>query len=195
MILNLSAYANPHSVAVTIGSFDGLHRGHLAVLDALAKKATDESVQSVVLTFVEPPQNYLGHKKELILPSLKKLKLLEQHADFVVVANFMEMAKMTPGDFFEEIVMKRMNATALVVGENFRFGVDHAGDAKMLERMAKRHGIDVTVVPLVKSGGYEVSSTRIRELLRDGKHGEADELMASVHWEGHGRINKTETKG
>ncbi len=178
MIVNLSAYRNPHSCALTIGSFDGLHRGHRAVLDALFRKAAEEKLPSVVMTFVEPPQNYLGGKKELILPSLRKLKMLEAAgADFVVVANFMELAKMPPGDFFEEVALKRMKASALVAGENFRFGSERSGDVGTLQRMAKRHGVDVVVVPLVKAGGQEVSSTMIRELMAEGKHAEAEELL------------------
>jgi len=202
MIVNLSAYSNPHSCALTIGSFDGMHAGHRAVLEALVKKAAEERLPSVVMTFVEPPQNYIGAKKELILPSLKKLKMLDEAVDFVVVANFMDFAKMTPGDFFEEIALKRMKAASLVVGENFRFGAGRAGDAKTLERMARHHGVDIVAVPLVKAGGYEVSSTRIRQLLAEGRRAEAEELLGSgLRWEGHAAhqaqetINKKGTKG
>lgn len=180
MIINLSAYKHPHSAVATIGSFDGLHRGHRAVLDALFKKASEERLPSVVLTFVEPPQNYIGEKKELILPSLKKLRMLEETGtDFVVVANFLEFAKMTPGDFFEDVVLKKLRTAAVVVGENFRFGAERAGDVRTLKRMAKRHGVDVVTVPLVKAGGREVSSTRIRNLLAEGRAREAEELLKS----------------
>jgi riboflavin kinase/FMN adenylyltransferase len=194
MILNLSAYDNPHSCVVTVGSFDGLHRGHRAVLDALYGKASEEGLPSLVLTFVEPPENYLGGRKELILPSLKKLKMLEQTgADFVVVCNFMGMAKMSPGDFFEEILLKRLKAAAVVVGENFRFGAQRAGDVRMLKRMAARHGMDVTVVQMVKAGGEEVSSTSIRELVAEGRMEQAEELLKPPQPRLEA-INKKETK-
>lgn len=169
MMLNLSSYISSHGSVVTIGSFDGLHMGHRAVLDALNRKAAEEGLPSMVVTFVEPPQNYLGKKKELIMPSLRKLKLLEEEVDLVIVANFMDLAKLSPGDFFEEILMKKLKASAIVVGENFRFGVDRSGDVKNLERMGKRHGIDVIAVPMVRDGGREVSSTRIRGLIKKGE--------------------------
>jgi riboflavin kinase/FMN adenylyltransferase len=142
---------------VAIGSFDGVHRGHAAVLES----ARSVGGTTTVVTFWPHPRLVLGNRVELLSTLERRLELLEEAgADEVLVVTFTaEVAAATPEDF-AEAVLRRIGATTVVVGEDFRFGRAAAGDAVLLEQL----GFDVRLVPLIEG----VSSTRIRTLLREG---------------------------
>ena len=146
-----------HSRTVAIGSFDGVHRGHRRVLD------TAHAIGDVttVVTFWPHPRLVLGNRVELLSTIERRLELLASAGvDEVLVVSFTpEVAALTPEAFAEE-VLRRIGTTAVVVGENFRFGRAASGDAALLERL----GFDVRPVPLLEG----VSSTQIRTLLRAG---------------------------
>jgi riboflavin kinase/FMN adenylyltransferase len=152
---------------VAIGSFDGVHRGHRLVLEtARALGGT-----STVVTFWPHPRLVLGNRVELLSTLERRLELLEAEpaVDEVLVVTFTpEVASLTAEEFAES-VLRRAGATAIVVGENFRFGRAAAGDPALLERL----GFDVRVVPILDG----VSSTRIRTLLREGDVVAAAQLL------------------
>lgn len=142
---------------VAVGSFDGVHRGHRVVLET----ARAAGGTTTVVTFWPHPRLVLGNRVELLSTLERRLELLEgEGADEVLVVTFTaEVAALTPEDF-ADAVLRRIGATTVVVGENFRFGRAAAGDGALLERF----GFDVRLVPLLK----DVSSTQIRTLLREG---------------------------
>jgi riboflavin kinase/FMN adenylyltransferase len=147
----------PGTRTVAIGSFDGVHRGHLRILGtAHAVGAT-----TTVVTFWPHPRLVLGNRVELLSTLERRLELLEASGvdETLVVAFTPELAALAPEDFAESL-LRRIGARGIVVGENFRFGRAAAGDPALLERL----GFDVRVVALVAG----VSSTHVRALLRDG---------------------------
>jgi riboflavin kinase / FMN adenylyltransferase len=152
---------------VAIGSFDGVHRGHRLVLET----ARFVGGTTTVVTFWPHPRLVLGNQVDLLSSLERRLELLEAEADVdevLVVAFTPEVAELEATDF-AETVLRRIGATTVVAGENFRFGRGAAGDCPLLEQM----GFEVRLVPLLPG----VSSTRIRSHLREGDVVAAAELL------------------
>jgi riboflavin kinase / FMN adenylyltransferase len=142
---------------VAIGSFDGVHRGHMLVLDTARSLGTPPTV----VTFWPHPRLVLGNRVELLSTLERRLELLDAAGvEEVLVVDFTpEVAALAPEAFCDG-VLRPIGTATVVVGENFRFGRAAAGDGSLLEQQ----GFEVRLVPLLEG----VSSTRIRALLRDG---------------------------
>jgi riboflavin kinase / FMN adenylyltransferase len=147
----------PAERAAALGSFDGVHVGHRAVLD-VAKRA---GLRTTVVTFWPHPRVVLGNRVELLSSLERRLELLaEEGMDETLVVEFTsELARLEPADFAESI-LRQIGARVVAVGENFRFGRAASGTPTLLGDL----GFDVRAIPLVD----EASSTRVRELLRAG---------------------------
>ncbi len=143
--------------AVALGTFDGVHRGHRAVIDTV--KGT--GLRSTVLTFDPHPRLVLGYDVQLLTTFDRRLELIEEAGpDEVLVVEFtQELSRREPEDFAAEY-LTGIGARIVVAGENFRFGAGRRGDVELLRSL----GLDVRPVPLVEG----VSSSRIRELVREG---------------------------
>jgi len=152
--------------SAAIGSFDGVHLGHRRVLD----QARAAGALATAVTFWPHPRLVLGNKVELLSTLERRLELLEEAGmDEALVVEFTsELAKRAPDEFAESL-LRRIGARTIVVGENFRFGRDAAGDPALLEAL----GFEVHRVPTLDG----VSSTRIRAFLRDGDVVEAARLL------------------
>jgi riboflavin kinase / FMN adenylyltransferase len=156
-VLRSPTEAAPAQRAVAIGTFDGVHRGHRAVVRA----AVDAGLRSAVVTFDPHPRSVLGYDVQLLAPLERRLELLrELGPDDVLVVEFTpELARLSPHAFVAS-VLRPLGARIVVAGEGFRFGAGRRGDLDLLEEL----GLDVRRVPLLD--GF--SSSRIRELLRSG---------------------------
>ena len=143
--------------AVAIGSFDGVHRGHLAVVDAV--RAT--GMEPTVITFDPHPRIALGNKVDLLTTLERRLELLDAVGvgDVLVAAFTSELQHRTPEEFAERY-LRAIGVETVVAGEDFRFGVRRSGDLALLERL----GFEVIVVPELPG----VSSTAIRSALGEG---------------------------
>ena len=143
--------------AVAIGTFDGVHRGHRAVIDAV--KAT--GLRSTVLTFEPHPRLVLGYDVQLLTTFERRLELLDEAGpDEVLVVEFtQELSCLEPEDFVARY-LTAIGAAVVVAGEDFRFGAGRRGDVSLL----RSQGVEVRAVPLLAG----VSSSRIRELVREG---------------------------
>jgi riboflavin kinase / FMN adenylyltransferase len=152
--------------AVAIGSFDGVHRGHLAVIEAV--RATGH--ESSVITFDPHPRIALGNKVELLTTLERRIELLEDAGvAAVVVASFTpELQHLTPEEFAERF-LRASGVEVVVAGGDFRFGVRRSGDLALLERL----GYDVVVVPELPG----VSSTAVRAALGEGDMAEAAAML------------------
>ena len=152
--------------AVAVGSFDGVHRGHQAVLAAV--RAT--GLAPTVITFDPHPRIALGNKVDLLTTLARRLELLgEQGMETTLVAAFTpELQKLAPEEFAERF-LRRIGGEAVVAGEDFRFGVRRSGDLALLERLGFR-----VVVPDEVEG---VSSTAIRAALGDGEVARAARML------------------
>ncbi len=151
------------TTALAIGSFDGVHLGHQALLARLSERARHYQVPSVVYTF-DPPTRVLTQGVEFLSTLPEKLELLERYGiDEVIAVPFnTEFAARPKQDFIADLLALRPKA--IVVGEDFFFGRGRAGNIDDLREVCR----DVTALPMHSLGGEEIKSTRIREFLRQG---------------------------
>jgi len=157
---------------VTVGMFDGVHRGHRALLDRVAAEAAARGLPAGAVTFDRHPLEVLrpDARPPLLTTLDRKLDLLGAAGmDFVLVLAFTEeLSQVTAEAFAGEVLLDGVGARAIVVGENFRFGHKAAGDPALLAELGRPRGVEVVAVPLHADGGEAVSSTRIRAELARG---------------------------
>ncbi|MBN2646335.1 MAG: bifunctional riboflavin kinase/FAD synthetase [Thiotrichales bacterium] len=154
---------------LTIGNFDGIHLGHLQVLQYLAQKAQKLQLPSVVMVFEPLPIEYFAPKQAPVrLMNLReKLQAFEQtQIDFVLCVRFDEaFASLSAAEFVERVLVKGMAVKHLVIGDDFRFGQGRRGDFTFLQQQGAELGFAVTEMPTFYLEGARVSSTRIRQQL------------------------------
>ena len=164
------------SMSGTIGNFDGLHLGHQAILNQVKEKARESSSASLVF-FTEPhASEYFAAKDEhsspppRICPWREKVKLLKNFGiDFAFFLQFNKSLKtMTPQSFLDD-VLAQLNLKHLIIGDDFRFGAERAGDFQLLKDWGKSNGTEVIANKTVSRDGLRISSTRIREALLQSK--------------------------
>ncbi|RST77380.1 FAD synthetase [Siminovitchia acidinfaciens] len=155
-----------------IGAFDGVHRGHQTVIREMVRKSRSEGVPSVVYTFNPPPRAYFQGAQTLTNPDEKVQLLKDLGVDYVVMAKFDEAyLQRTPNNFIKELSM--INPKSVIVGDDFRFGNKRAGDVALL----RRHFPVRLMNPVCCAEGERISSTRIRELILQGKQEQALPLL------------------
>ena len=175
-----------HGCALTIGNFDGVHRGHQALLAHLRKKAQTHDSPSLVITFEPQPREYLGGTA--IPPRLtrfrEKIVLLEELGiDRVLCLPFNEQTSRTPATWVvDELIVKRLGARYVLVGDDFRFGQGAQGNFAMLARAGERAGFECEDLGTLAHAGERVSSTRIREALRAADFGLAEALLGRPYF-------------
>jgi riboflavin kinase/FMN adenylyltransferase len=165
----------------TIGVFDGIHRGHRKILKLLNERAKDINAKSCVLTFDPHPSRILHPYKTppMLISTRHKLNLLAaEGVNVTVLVNFTRhFADISPSNFVEEVLVKRMNTTELFVGQNFLFGKNKSGTIKSLKQLGRKFNFKIHMVPPFKVGGRIISSTLIRKLIMSGKLNEAKRLI------------------
>lgn len=164
---------------ITIGTFDGVHTGHRAILSMAWQRAQELNLDSTAYTFLRPPRSYApdAPRRILLLPPQVKRRLLSRFVDRIVDAEFSEIRDLSPSDFFREILVAQLQARAIVVGEGFRFGRQREGTAAILRALGEEHGVAVHLVPPIFVDSEPASSTRIREHIRSGEIEPATHLL------------------
>jgi len=162
---------------ITVGTFDGVHRGHWAVLQEIRRRARESHRRSVLVTFHPHPLNIVKPDQAPLLlttPAEKKEILAETGLDYAVFLSFNHvLASYSPRRFVEEILLGRLGVEELVIGYDHGFGRGRSGDVRTLYGIGEDLGIDVDVVSPVRSGDAPVSSSRIRKALLQGNVEEA----------------------
>ncbi len=169
---------------VVIGNFDGVHRGHQAVLTQARSIADEQGLRCVVLTFDPHPSEVLGRGKKPRLASVeRRVELLHRHgADEVIVEPFtLELAAYSPERFAKEILVARLEAKVIVVGSNFRFGAKRVGDIGTLAELGKDLGFEARPAEVAGDAKGPFSSTRVREAIAAGNLAEANEVLGRPH--------------
>jgi riboflavin kinase/FMN adenylyltransferase len=170
---------------VTIGVFDGVHRGHQAIIGEAVARARAAHVPSVVLTFDPHPSEVVrpgSHPSVLTSPRYKAELVERLGADVLCVLPFtVEFSRLTPAEFAHLVLVEHLHAVAVVVGENFRFGHKAAGDVAELGRIGERFGFAASGVPLVREGGTTISSTYVRSCVDAGDLAGAARALGREH--------------
>jgi len=167
---------------VSVGNFDGVHRAHAHVLQEIVTRARRQGARAVAVTFEPHPARILRPDSglKLITPTAEKLRLLETTGvDAVLLLPFgRDLSLMTPRQFAERILKKKLHAREVHEGFNFRFGHKASGDMNMLAEFGREMGFEVKVYPELKLRGETVSSSQIRKLLSEGRVSRARHLLS-----------------
>ena len=173
------------ATAVTIGKFDGVHLGHQALLADLVEVSEEHGIASVVLTFDRHPDALLNPKavKPAITGPIQKQYLLrEAGVDAILTLAFDEaLAALSPEEFVKQVLVDGLKARWVLVGEDFRFGAEGAGDGETIRELGAKYGFRVTVVPPVVVDGEVVSTTLVRDYLDRGNIAKTTELLGRPH--------------
>ncbi|HMA97183.1 MAG TPA: bifunctional riboflavin kinase/FAD synthetase [Polyangiaceae bacterium] len=187
MTLNgaLSAEPNGPASALVIGNFDGVHRGHQALVAFTLDLAHQNGLEPQAMTFDPHPAQVLSGSPPPVLTTLeRKIELLESLALGlrVVVQHFdSEFSRLSPLDFVERILVGRNHVRQLVVGANFRFGRNRAGNVQVLQELGERFGFNAHAFELSADAHGSISSSRIRQLITAGDVALAKELLGRPH--------------
>jgi riboflavin kinase/FMN adenylyltransferase len=182
---------------ITLGNFDGIHLGHQALIVGAVTDSKKLALPSIVLTFEPHPLSVLAPDRapKLILAHKDKMQLLQSlGVDVVAVQQFdFAFAALTAEDFVRDLLVRRLQAKKIWVGKDLRFGQGRRGDVEALRNWGRELGFEVAVVEPVLVDGIRVSSSRIRELLREGRVDEVKPMLGRYHFvsgrvvEGHHR--------
>ena len=169
----------------TIGNFDGVHLGHQAVLGQLAEKAGELALPVAVITFEPQPQEYFrpDESPPRLTRLREKIQALRRYAvDRVLVLRFDEkFSQQSADEFIQKLLVNGLGVKYLVIGDDFRFGKDRAGDFAMLKEAGKRQGFEVVNMHTFMLDGERVSSTRVRAALGNGNLNEAEKLLGRIY--------------
>src|SRR5271154_4744726 len=167
--------------AVTIGNFDGVHTGHRKILEDVAQRAHQSHWMAAVLTFDPHPAKILRPDAAFL-----QIETLAQRLDgfsrfgieaALVLPFTAELAQVKARDFVERFLVKTMCAKAVLVGEGFRFGNRQEGDVELLEKLGDTFGFEVDIIAPVGDGNSVVSSSAIRQAVRDGRMEDARHML------------------
>lgn len=179
---------------LTIGNFDGVHLGHQTLFDRVKHRAQSLNGESVVMTFHPHPLEVLspGNGPVFITEHARKLRLIESCGiDIAIVVPFsQEFAQMSAQQFVKHILVDKIGVKALVVGYDYRFGCGREGNIDFLKDLGKKFDFDVEAVTGIKMDGKVVSSTAIRQFIKEGQLKEANSLLGRPY-----EISGTVVKG
>ena len=170
------------STILTVGNFDGVHRGHVQVLGNIAQRARELKSKSMAVSFEPHPMRILrpDSSLKLITPTPEKIRLLGNTGlDAILLLPFTrDLSLMTPQRFAQDVLKKRLRAREVHEGYNFRFGREAAGDVTSLAELGRKLGFEVKVYPELRLRGEPVSSSHIRKLIAAGRVSRARHLLA-----------------
>lgn len=170
---------------LSIGNFDGVHRGHQAILSTLKDHARRLAVPAIVLTFEPHPATLLkpGYSPPRLSTPARKAELISELGVDVVLEYETDWAllNLSPREFFDEMILGTLHAMGLVEGPNFYFGKGRAGNVQVLEEFCRTAGCFLEVVPPTLAGETIVSSSLIRQLLSEGAVEQAAHLLGRYY--------------
>ena len=191
---DISAENTVDGTVVTIGNFDGVHQGHQTIIKNCISISQRRALRCLICTFEPHPAELFAKNKapaRLTLPERKQQLLTNMKPDILLMQQFTrEFAAMNPQHFVEDALVTAMNARVIVVGKNFRFGKDRAGDIEFLKTAGQIHGFEVLAEDLLSThhnavtrstANQVISSTRIRELIGTGEVALAAQLLGRNH--------------
>lgn len=167
--------------AVTVGTYDGVHRGHRKVFRTLLRLARAKGLKTLVVSFEEPPKNFFrpdAPTSLLTLPEEREELLRKAGIDRVEFLRFdASIAAMSAEDYFHNVLRGRYKARAVCEGEDFGFGHDRRGNIALLHQLCEKDGVTLKVMSLAKTDDQKISSSYVRLLLAEGRVEEAAKLL------------------
>ena len=163
--------------AIALGNFDGLHIGHMAVLDETVKQAKNGLKAAVMLFDEHSMKSVKGEAPPMLITENERTELLKSRAIETFVVKFYQIRELSPEAFVEEILIKKFNARTVVCGFNYRFGNKAKGDAKLLEKICIEKNIKCVIIDEVEADGMAVNSTSIRRAVENGEIQLANKML------------------
>jgi riboflavin kinase/FMN adenylyltransferase len=161
----------PESTIATVGTFDGVHLGHQAILRELRKRARKADSESLLITFDPPPPLYFHTTNSLLSTREEQIALLEENGlqNLLILKFTDEMVQMEPEDFVERVLVGTLKVKEVVIGKTHRFGRGKRGDFKLLKELGRRWGFRVDILSPVTYKQTPISSSRVRAALQKGE--------------------------
>jgi len=171
---------------ITIGSYDGIHRGHFHIINRLHSIASSTNSKSVVITFDPHPRHIVNsesHKFKLIMSNDKKIEILKKlEVDILIILEFnKKFMKITAEKFMKDFIIQYFNPKYIVAGKNHSFGYKREGDSQFLMDFCKQNKIELEIVNPIKDGQIFISSTNIRKLIKNGFVRRANFELGSIY--------------
>jgi len=185
------------STVTAIGNFDGIHLGHKKILQFLASEAEKHKLSSLVLTFSPHPERYFGKNPVKMIHTMdQRLKEIEKNnISMTFVLPFSEdTASLSSRDFIQNIMIDTIHAKEIIVGDNFRFGKNRAGNVRILQKLSSHFGFKFVSIPSEQRHGSIISSSLIRTYLLKGEIEKANVLLGHPY-EIEGTVIKGHSRG
>ncbi|WP_270939804.1 bifunctional riboflavin kinase/FAD synthetase [Romboutsia lituseburensis] len=170
-IKSINEINNKNKSVITIGNFDGLHKGHQVLIRETVDYAKKNNIQSIVFTFENHPANYfIPNSVKNIISEKQKLAILKNMGvDMVISIPFDDyMTKITPNEFVRDILVNKLNIEKLIIGHDFTFARNKEGNTESLQLLSYKYKFNLQVVSPIRINGIRVSSTKIRSLILEG---------------------------
>jgi riboflavin kinase/FMN adenylyltransferase len=171
--------------ALTIGNFDGVHSGHRRILRRVRSLADERGWKPSVLTFDPHPTRVVAPERapRLMTSPDRRAELMRDEgiAQVLILPFTPELAHLSPEEFVERLLVEKLKARAVLVGDNFHFGYRQAGNTRVLAELGRRFGFETVIVPAVVCRGRMVSSSGIRELIANGQVALAARLLQHTY--------------
>ena len=182
---SLNEFKPSKKTIVTLGTFDGVHLGHTAILDKICTIAKQENLESVLLTFFPHPRLIISNDSEIKMLNTmaEKAMLLEQKGiqNFIIHPFDKLFSELSPREFVEQVLIKQLNIQKIIIGYDHKFGKNRAADFNDLIAFGKEFGFEVEEISAKQVNEVSVSSTKIRDSLLDGKVSLANEYLGYAY--------------
>lgn len=179
---NISTLPVFHNAVVTIGTFDGVHTGHLAIIQQMLAEARAVQGETVIITFHPHPRRIIGSNSTEVLllstPDEKSDRLAQLGIDHLVIIPFDEQfASLSAEEYVKDFLVNYFNPAKIIIGYDHRFGKGRAGDYALLEKLGLTYGFNVVEIPARVQNTITISSTQIRSLLKEGNIEKANAFL------------------
>ena len=179
--LNIQDYFENAPSVLTVGTFDGVHLGHRKLIDKVISISKNKNLKSIILTFSPHPRIVLNNDADikLLTTQNEKNEIFESYnIDYLLTQDFSEsFSKLSPIEFVRDILVKKLNVRHIVTGYDHHFGKNRNANSNQLIEYSKDFGFDVTKVDVFHKNKVSISSTKIRNLIIEGKINEANQLL------------------
>jgi riboflavin kinase/FMN adenylyltransferase len=173
----------PQNAVIAIGNFDGVHLGHQKIMSTLKVIAEEKQLHSIVLTFTPSPKKYFHRENNFINTDQQKNELLKQfNPDQIVFIDFGQIHELSPQEFVFRYLIKQYKMKHIIMGKDFAFGKYRQGNIQLLKQLAEIDPFEITVIEPKTINQEKISSSTIRQMLRNGKILSANKMLGKYYF-------------